>query len=58
MVGGGGECTVFRRVMPNERGSTVSWTFIKPEALPMEKIEIHLGSFHKEMEVWKSAILS
>ena len=25
---GGGEWTVFCRVMPNERGSTVSWTFI------------------------------
>jgi len=57
-IGGGGEWTVFCRVTPNERGSTVSWTFIRPETLSVEQFENQLKNFDKEIEGWKTAILS
>jgi len=57
-IGGGGEWTVFCRIMPNERGSTISWTFIRPETLSMEQFENQLMNFDKEIEGWKKAILS
>jgi len=58
-IGGGGKWTVHCRVTPNERGSTASWLFIKPEGMAQEEFERQLGSsFEKEMEGYKRAIES
>jgi hypothetical protein len=53
------EWTVFCRVTPNERGSTVSWLFTRPERMSQSEFERQLGdSFDKEMEGYKKAILA
>jgi hypothetical protein len=58
-IGGGREWTVYCRVTPNERGSTVSWLFIRPEGMTQEEFERQLGTnFDKEMESYKKAIES
>ncbi|HKW05914.1 MAG TPA: hypothetical protein VJN71_11485 [Nitrososphaerales archaeon] len=58
-IGGGGEWTVYCRVTPNERGSTVSWLFIRPKGMPQEEFERQLGNnFDREMEGYKKAIES
>jgi len=48
--------TVYCRVMPNERGSTVSFTFIRPEPMTFEQFEGQLKNFDKEMQGWKKAL--
>ncbi|HEX9845229.1 MAG TPA: hypothetical protein VGA92_02045 [Candidatus Nitrosotenuis sp.] len=53
---GEGEWIVFVRITPNERGSTISWTFIRPEAMIHERFECQLQNFDKEIEGWKKAI--
>jgi hypothetical protein len=58
-VGAGLEWTVFCRVTPNGRGSTISWLFIRPEGMPQEEFERQLGSsFEEEMANFKKAIES
>lgn len=58
-VAPGREWTVYCRVTPNERGSTISFQFIRPEGMPQEEFELQLGdSFEKEMENLKKAIES
>lgn len=41
------------RVVPNNQGSTVSWTFTGPEDLTNEQFENQLRMFDLEMENWK-----
>ena len=51
--------TVYCRVTPNERGSTVSFQFIRPEGMPQQEFESQLGSsFENEMQNLKKAIES
>jgi hypothetical protein len=57
-VGGGGEWTVFCRVTPNERGSTTSWLFIRPDGMLQDQFESQLKNFDREIEGWKKAIES
>jgi hypothetical protein len=55
----GREWTVYCRVTPNERGSTILFQFVRPEGMPQEDFESQLGSsFEKEMENLKKAIES
>jgi len=55
---GGGEWRVFSRITPNERGTTVSWTFLKPKEMTHAQFEGQLRNFDKEIEGWKSALES
>ena len=57
-VGGGGSWTVFCRVTPNESGSTVTWTFIRPEPMTQAQFEEQLKNFDVEMQGWKKALES
>lgn len=57
-IGGGGEWTVFCRVIPNESGSTVSWLFIRPEPMTQEQFENQLKNFDNEILAWKKALES
>ena len=51
--------TVYCRVTPNERGSTISFQFIRPEGMAQEDFELQLGSsFEGEMPNLKKAIES
>ena len=53
----GREWTVYCRVTPNERGSTISCQFVRPEGMPKEEFEFQLeSSFESEMENLKKAI--
>lgn len=56
-VGGGASWTVFCRVTPNEKGSTISWLFIRPEGMTQEEFERQLtSSFDMEMANFKKVI--
>lgn len=55
---GGEKWTVFSRITQNERGSTVSWTFIRPDGMTQEQFESQLLGFEKEITGWKKAIES
>lgn len=58
-VASGREWTVYCRVTPNERGSTVSFQFVRPEAMQQQEFELQLGSsFETEMMNLKKAIES
>jgi hypothetical protein len=57
-IGGSGEWIVFSRVTRNERGSTVSWTFTRPDGMTHEQFEHQLSGFEKEITGWKKAIES
>jgi hypothetical protein len=54
----GVQWTVYCRVMPNERGSTVSFTFIRPEPMTFEQFEGQLKNFDKEMSGWKKSLMN
>ena len=55
---GGAQWTVYCRIMPNERGSTVSFTFIRPEPMTFEHFEGQLKNFNKEMQAWKKSLMN
>ena len=55
---GDAQWTVYCRVMPNERGSTVSFTFIRPEPMTFEQFEDQLKNFDKEMQSWKKSLMN
>lgn len=55
-VGGGLEWEVFVRIVPNNRGSTATWTFIKPNELSDSQFEEQLIMFDKEITGWKNAL--
>ena len=57
-VGGGESWTVFSRVTPNESGSTVSWTFIRPEKMTQKQFEEQLENFEMEILGWEKALES
>jgi hypothetical protein len=57
-VGNGLVWYVYTRIVPNGYGSTVSWTFIRPDGLDDKQFEEQLGAFDIEIEGWKKALES
>ena len=55
-IGGGLEWPVSVRIIPNEDGSTDSWTFIKPEGVSEDQFEKQLANFDSEISNWNSAL--
>ncbi len=57
-VGDGLVWQVYVRIVPNQRGSTTSWTFIRPDGLDDKQFEDQLAAFDIETEGWKKALES
>ena len=57
-IGGGLEWHVYVRVIPNQSGSTTTWTFIRPDDLTEEEFEGQLKGFDNEIDRWKKALES
>ena len=55
-VGNGLVWHVYVRIVPNQHGSTVSWTFIRPDGLDDKQFEEQLAIFDIEIEGWKKAL--
>jgi hypothetical protein len=55
-IGGGLEWKVFVRVVPNESGSTISWTFMRPDSLSDAQFENQLKMFDVEVDHWRRAL--
>jgi hypothetical protein len=55
-IGGGLEWNVFVRVVPNQTGSTTTWTFMRPDGLSDEQFEDQLKMFDIEIDHWKTAL--
>ena len=55
-VGGGLVWQVYVRIVPNQQGSTTSWTFIRPDGLDDKQFEEQLAAFDIEIEGWKKAL--
>ena len=52
-VGAGLEWKVYVRVVPNEEGSTTTWTFMRPDGLTDELFQEQLKGFDEEVNNWK-----
>ena len=52
-VGAGLEWKVYVRVVPNEEGSTTTWTFMRPDGLTDEQFQDQLKGFDEEITNWK-----
>jgi hypothetical protein len=57
-VGNGLVWQVYVRIIPNQEGSTASWTFIRPDGLDDKQFEEQLAAFDIEIEGWKKALES
>ena len=57
-VGNGLVWHVYVRIVPNQHGSTTSWTFIRPDGLDDKQFEEQLVAFDIEIEGWKKALES
>ncbi|MFL6522720.1 MAG: hypothetical protein ACJ71B_04490 [Nitrososphaera sp.] len=57
-VGDGLVWQVYVRIVPNQRGSTTSWTFLRPDGLDEKQFEEQLAAFDIETEGWKKALES
>jgi hypothetical protein len=57
-VGNGLVWHVYVRIVPNQHGSTTSWTFIRPDGLDDKQFEEQLSIFDTEIEGWKKALES
>jgi hypothetical protein len=57
-VGNGLVWQVYVRIVPNQHGSTVLWTFIRPDGLDDKQFEDQLAAFDIETEGWKKALES
>lgn len=55
-IGGGLEWKVFVRVVPNKSGSTISWTFMRPDGLSDSQFENQLKMFDVEVDHWRTAL--
>ena len=55
-IGGGLEWKVFVRVVPNKSGSTISWTFMRPDSLSDSQFENQLKMFDVEVDHWRTAL--
>jgi hypothetical protein len=49
-----GMCTL--GVHPNGNGSTITWTFIKPDGLSDEQFKEQLKNFDSEIDAWRKAL--
>ena len=52
-VGAGLEWKVYVRVVPNEEGSTTTWTFMRPDELTDGQFQEQLKGFDLEINNWK-----
>ena len=52
-VGAGLEWKVYVRVIPNEEGSTTTWTFMRPDGLTDGQFQEQLKGFDLEINNWK-----
>ena len=52
-VGAGLEWKVYVRVVPNEEGSTTTWTFMRPDGLTDGQFQEQLKGFDLEINNWK-----
>ncbi|HEX7180036.1 MAG TPA: hypothetical protein VF220_09955, partial [Nitrososphaeraceae archaeon] len=50
------EWNVFIRIVPNEKGSTTTWAFVRPDSLTDEQFEEQLKMFDQEILGWKNAL--
>jgi len=57
-VGNGLIWQVYVRIVPNQHGSTASWTFIRPDGLNDKEFVEQLAAFDIEIEGWKKALES
>ena len=56
-IGGGLEWKVYVRIVPNQGGSTVTRTFVRPDGLTDEQFEDQLNTgFDHEIALWKDAL--
>ena len=55
-IGGGLEWHVYTRIIPNQNGSTITWTFVRPDGLTEEQFEAQLKGFDNERDRWKMAL--
>lgn len=56
-IGGGFTWEVFVRVIPNnDHGSTITWTFIKPDNITDTLFEEQLKGFDREIESWSNVL--
>ncbi|HKZ62156.1 MAG TPA: hypothetical protein VJZ68_07065 [Nitrososphaera sp.] len=44
------------RIIPNQSGAIVVWTFIKPDILGDGQFEKQLEGFDREIALWKKAL--
>jgi hypothetical protein len=51
-AGGGLEWKVYVRIIPNQNGSTTSWTFLRPDGLTDAQFQDQLKGFDAEIENW------
>ena len=49
-VGGGIEWNVYVRIVPNQSGSTTTWTFVRPDGLSDEDFESQLKGYDSEID--------
>jgi hypothetical protein len=54
--GAGMEWKVYVRIIPNQGGATVTWTFIRPAILTDGQFEKQLEDFDREIALWKKAL--
>jgi hypothetical protein len=47
---------VYVRILPNRNGSTIIWTFIKPDGLGDEQFKEQLKNFDSEIDAWRKAL--
>jgi hypothetical protein len=56
-VGGGLQWKVYVRVVPNEKGSTATWTFMRPDGLTDDQMQEQIKGFDMEVtngrNIWK-----
>jgi hypothetical protein len=52
-VGGGLKWKVYVRVIPNEKGSITTWTFMRPDGLTNDQFQEQLKGFDVEVSNWK-----
>lgn len=53
-VAAGTRWNAYMRVVPNNAGATVSWTFARPDDMTDGQFEDQLRMFDHEMENWKN----
>ena len=55
-IGGGLKWHVFVRIIPNQSGSTTTWTFLRPDGLDDKQFEEQLKMFDLEINNWHKAL--